>query len=733
MKKYLSNLFTELARKAKPAALVATTTLWLLMIGASGCSDSGGIVKAVEDADLKMTAGGLISPSSRADLQATYDGALRRYEANPDDFNKQDSAFIQSHAHFGLAMTRTWGLLQKLVDILDAGAFFESAFNLGSEQGDGGAGANCAILSELGDVELVLKTLLDTAVDPIVESLEVVATYPAFEMTLKSAGFPFPMFGARSVLDMSGTFGQAEVYGLLGMFRLAAGSATWLFAYEGLVSTLSSFLLVDFEPIDNNPAKFFNSNPCVGYQQGNPLLSPTFGVLRPDAAAALSASRVELAAGLHGLSTALKAMVAQGEKQNDRVLSVDCTGPYQPGCAWGESIVRSPGSSDSRFATFDNPTIEKSVGVLESFVLGFTQDIGLEELAAVIDKLRDSVRTDQIVHSKELLVSIIPDLLADASTAVTDWLGSVNIPALDSLDMPSLRLNVLFTAPPANLKSILPIYYTNNEQNETGGTHGRVLSDEVTKNGEDIAASDGVDGKGDYRETYRDANCDGWWNQRGDFVMQREVDAYRDVNGGGTPDSNEITNIGLKIGAPPESLFPGEVGVVGTFLDLNADGVPDRSFDNVLAASGQGSSDCGTGSYSVGWPGSVSDVWDGPIVKVVPTSGLPFGTPVTDASKVFGEHGWVDTGDNQVEFHGLGRWLGHYWPSRDPNNTALKESRRDGANGVYDESYMFFEDPSLGGVLLGRGETGKYSRESWSNGDLNKLISDMGSITDVLE
>ena len=101
----------------------------------------------------------------------------------------------------------------------------------------------------------------------------------------------------------------------------------------------------------------------------------------------------------------------------------------------------------------------------------------------------------------------------------------------------------MFSNPPGDLKALFPLTYSHDEafENLDDSDSVRTLKEEIKDKTRFLEKSDDDQRAGDYVDPWIDRNCDGWWNQRGDFITQREVDAWRDSeNGNGVPDGSEV-------------------------------------------------------------------------------------------------------------------------------------------------------------------------------------------------
>lgn len=691
-----------------------------LLVSLAGCSAVKTELDDIHFADDQLRNGGLEDPTTRAGIQARYDEALRRFEADPDRFSLAQGREIRSHAHFGLAMTRMWDLLDQMQEILQAGDYFRSVFPQDSDvQADT---VNCKILGQLGDTELVLRTLLNTAIVPIVSSLTEVTKYPEFSLDIARSFYRIPDFGENAGVDLSGEYSAAEVYLMLGGLQVISSGANFLFAYQELVDVLAAFLLVNFQAIDNNPAKFFNSNPCVNYGEGNPLLSADFGILRPDGVATLELSRQQLSAGLSSLALAVDAMRTppapddDGTENNLAGVEQDCAGDYAVGCRWGEGIVHNR-LGDSRFV-IDREGIQSGVSSLEAFVDQATPDVDLAALSDVIRQVQASVAGGKPVEALDLLGTLLPSILTESGRSI-EFLDA-QIPTVSYLNLPIVDFGAWFEYPPTDLKRILPLIYEVDEKYiDENPAPGRTPEIDIVEGRRVLRSSLSSD---DYEDTFWDVNCDGSWNQRGDLRMQRETEPFRDINFNGLIDrAQEVDNAKARIGDAQLHLYPAQIGVVGAFVDINADGRPDRSLDDARA--GLYSFECYAGyAAPVSWPGSTADpLYDQHYFSLL--AGGAYGLPATSGEAndpLPSAEGYANYETGAV----MGLVLGHYWPSADPNDVAsVSEAQTDRSNGTYDPQYFFFADPSLGGLLLGSSAQGA-SRDAWTNPDLNRLLSD---------
>lgn len=695
----------------------------MLVFGAA-CTQATTELDDIRSADEQLVNGGLEDPTTRSNIQARYDEALRRYESDPGRFSEAEGREIRSHAHFGLAMTRSWDLLDQLKEILQAGDYFSSVFPADSELQENQV--SCKILGQLGDTELVLRTLLDTAINPIADSLAQVAKYPEFSLDIARSFYAIEDFGENAGVDLSGEYSAAEVYLMLGGVQVLASGASFLFAYDELVDALAAFLLVNFTAIDGNPAKLFNSNPCLNYAEGNPLLQADFGILRADGVATIARSREQMVQGLSNLALAIDAMRAppaaddDGTTNNLAAVEDDCAGDYAPGCRWGEGLIHNR-QGDSRFR-LEREGIQSGVSSLEAFVDQATPDIDLAALSAVIGQIRTSVAGGAPVDALDLMTTLLPSILTSDGRSI-EFLNA-SIPTVSYLNLPIVDFGAWFDSPPTDLKRILPQTYDQDEVYlDENPAPGRTPEIAVVSGERILRSTLSAD---DYEDPFVDVNCDGGWNQRGDFRMQRETEPYRDVNFNGLIDrTQEVDSPNARIG--DARLYPSQIGVIGAFVDMDADGRPDRDLDDARA--GLYSFSCYAGyAAPVSWPGSTADpLYDQEYDSL--DAGQAYGVPATSGEprdELPNSGGYASYETGAV----MGLVLGHYWPASDPNDLAsVSEARTDRSNGSFDPVYFFFEDPSLGGLLLGPSGRGP-TADAWTNPDLNRLLSDFSDFVE---
>jgi len=122
-------------------------------------------------------------------------------------------------------------------------------------------------------------------------------------------------------------------------------------------------------------------------------------------------------------------------------------------------------------------------------------------------------------------------------------------------------------------------------------------------------------------------------------------------------------------------------------------------------------------SFPITFPGSISDPDYPPIYQLsltTPQENHPFGTLVTSplTGTFYFEDGSV-----------LGKVVGHYWFPRNWDLcTWPRYAERDPANGVQDENYFFFPDPTFQRILL-KDLSDRIDENGTSNAWFNRMIS----------
>lgn len=676
-----------------------------VILSLAGCAGGRSPVDLVDEADALLKAGGLEHAAVRVEMRSLYGEALRRAEAA--NLSSSEEARVRSHAHFGLAMNRIWDLADRVFEILEEGGVLAAL--RGEDDITTGRPAYCALFANFESLESLIQILLDTALVPVVEDLRAaVAADPNLSVPINRATYDLTALslerGLPNTLDLSGVYGGPDVLFLLGVVGLAAGAAEGSFAWRGLLPNLFLFSFAQAAPIDGQDAKLFNSNPCVDRaEDGNPLLDPDFGVLQPTGAESLARASTLVGTAFADIARALRR--ADEQPAVGHWIGRDSDG------TWGKGVLVGPSGKQrlSLQVSSGADTLLSAVVDLEALARAFLENlspqIDPESVAAALDGLAASVRGGKTWDMRTALAPILP--AGNLGVVVTAIRGTAStLGSLDDFETVHVDLSRLFTAPPGDLKALAPLFYLEDESFTDANGDGRRSHDAVpVRSDADYAST----------EPFVDLNCNGRWDQRGDLVVQPEYEPYVDDNRSGTREPSETR--------PIANVQPQTIGVVGTFLDVDADAIPDRPDldgvgDVVASASGRL---CAADS-PVTWPASSGDPDLGgfPLGLTDPADDAPYGEPITrpEVSALPYEDGTA-----------LGPVLGHYWPSPlfSPGDWP-RSARRDAANGTVDGTYMFFPDPTFGGILL-RDDAGKPDAGGTGNAWLNRFLTQWASVS----
>lgn len=699
---------------------------FLLALGISACSASGqDAVRLVEQADIKLQGidsgsaptGGLEHSSVRADMKGLYDEALRI--ADSVSLRPEDDRFVRSHAHFGLAMNRLFDVAERLEIIFDEGGVLAALRGESSEASVEGRQPYCALFADFDALQSIVELLLTTSLTPIIEDFRAALDAdPEITMEIKRARYDLGQFspeaGSNNYVEFAAVYSAPDIRLLLGGIELIAGALNFLFAYQDLFANLFLFSFVGDSPSHKQAAKLYNSNPCAeSAADGNPLLSPTFGVLIPEAAAKLEAARSNLHRGFTDIGIAFRG-AAQDEAASHLV------GRFGAGQAWATGIVKTP-AGEERFSLnvppgSDTPLsgVLRVVNLVKLFFTTATPLIDIDAFAAIFESAGEAIASAGMWDLKTAMDGIVPsgDLVGLIEVWSTQAGRASQVPSLTDLETVFLDFGVLFAAPPGDFRRFLPEYYLQDEPyDDVDGNGNRSLQASIN-----VGFSEA-----DYStsEPFIDINCNGRWDQRGDLIVQHEFEPFQDAN------LNGIFDIGES--GPRGNLPPASIGLIGAFLDVDADGQPDRPTvdGNTVITSSADPVLCGQ-SAPVTWPGGVSDLDLGQgRVELGASDAItsPYGFPFTVAT---GSSSNYETGVN------LGKVVGHYWPPRSFEFGSWPQfANMDPANGTTEKDYYFYADPTLGGWFI-RNIDGKPSPGASTNAWLNRLFSQWGAVFDSL-
>lgn len=680
----------------------------LLSFALSACEAGRSPKELVEAADARLRAGGLELPAVRVEMRSLYGEALRRVDGA--GLNAADEAWVRSHAHFGLAMNRIWDLADRVFEVLEEGGVLAA---LRGEQDDAsGRPAYCALFESFDALESLVKILLDTALVPVVQDLRAaVGADPGLRVVIDRATYNLSALsserGLSNTLDMAATYRGPDVLFLLGVVGLAAGAAEGSFAWRDLLPNILLFSFAAASPIDGQDAKVFNSNPCVDRaEDGNPLLNPNFGVLQPAGAEALARAAGLVRSAFADLAAAL--VRAEEQPALGGWVGRDSDGTWGTGILTGPAGKRRlelqvPSGSDNILSA-----VMAFEALARAFLANLTPQIEPGKVAEALSSLAASVDGRGAWDMRASLRSIVPAGSLGALVSAVKGTSS-SLGGLDEYETVHLDLSRLFAQPPGDLKALLPMFYLEDEPFTDADRNGR-RNHEATpvRRDSDYAST----------EPFIDVNCNGRWDQRGDIVLQPEHEPFIDENGSGAREASETR--------PIANAAPHTLGIVGTFVDVDADGIPDRPLiDGVSAATPVGIGRFCAAEAPVTWPAAAGDPDFGafPLGLTDPADGAPYGQPITrpEVAAITYEDGTA-----------LGPVLGHYWPS--PLFSVgdwPRAARRDPANGTVDHSYMFFPDPTFGGIVQ-RDDGGIPDAAGTTNAWLNRMLTQWARLTSEL-
>ncbi|RMF14801.1 MAG: hypothetical protein D6761_08850 [Candidatus Dadabacteria bacterium] len=700
-----------------------TRSIWSGLLAAlmlaGGCSaGAADAVRLVENADRNLAGtaagdsgiGGLEFPSVRADMKAQYDEALRIAETAA--LSDEQRRYVLSHAHFGLAMARLFDLFDRVMVIFEEGGVSAA---LRGDETSGQRPPYCALFDDFDALQSIVELLLETSLDPIIDDLRAtVAADPEFEMVILRARMdlsPLTSEPGANYFEWAATWGASDVRLLAGVAELLAGTLRVSFAWEDLFANLFLFSFVAAEPTFNQPAKLFNMNFCADdATSGNPLLNPEFGILRADGRSRLDAAAALLGEGLQDLAVAF-ANPAEADPERHLV------GAAGAGRAWGTGIVETPEGGD-RFNLVVSRNVQtpmQGVEQLMSNVIGVffssaSALIDIDDFAAAISDVATAVRGRSRWDVRTSFERIVPG--TGLRGLIESWTGisgaGAALPELDDFELPVIDFGVLFSSPPGDIRDVLPLYYLGDEPfTDANGDGVRNVESGIA-----IATSEE---DYDNTEPYQRFNCNGRWDQRGDLIIQHEYEPFEDQNGDGTFSAGE---------SGPQGTNASALGIVGAFVDEDADGVPDRGLVDGFAAAKPVQSSLCVGAAPVTWPGSEADPDFGRFALTLSEDTvLPYGRLVTQATISSAPYN---------DGSALGPVIGHYWPPRTFDYSGWPAAaNRDAANGRTDKNYYFFQDPTLGGWFI-RSKDGVAAPSASSNAWINRVLADVTALSDAL-
>lgn len=699
----------------------AVSLLALVAAVLVGCSQEQDPHKLVAEADALLVNGGIEDSKTRALAEQKYDRAIRII-CGEDNFYcvKSGSGSAPgtndhslAHAHFGLAFARSFDLVERIEQLYASGTILRprelGIGGDGDEDDDGGvlddtgddaaatAADDCQQQLNLPQLVPLLKTIVDTSLLPIVRDLRSVTNYPEFSIAYEKAFLDFGFLNPEAEDDLGINFGEAdgalakftvtEAYAALAVFRGITMVAEGIFSFNDLTQALIVFLPKIDLSAGVRPyelSKVLNSDPCTP----NPLFDASFGVLTE----AGRETFADIEAQLGALFTEQEAGFGAIFANKDAEALFDFKAKGQP---WATNMAKRIHTGD----TLDDSSIENLITIVTAL-------LSPDELAKAFGALKTGLKSGKTFD----LVAFVDD-----NADLKDLLDEREVD-LRALGIPALNFKRFFDNPIADLKSIAPLSFVESERVEYNVVekpgYFKVLPHETPL---------GDEGKTMF---FRDVNGDRHLNLRGDFIVHIEREAFYDEANDDAP-LKHVDNQAV------------DAGIVGAFWDADFNAFPDAGFEGLIPGTGADKVTAATG--------------------VLYRTAVTFTTGVTEPSEDETYRDYFDA--NQGDSNGcldyrpkrpqdswmkekrevcvteVGFVLGHVWPSPYPEvyaAPATSDSRRkDAANGVVDPVYMFYPNPSLNGVFEIEQSAGKY--QPFSNGDLNRFVSGMLSLGDVID
>jgi len=250
-----------------------------------GCAkeESCDPVAKVSSADGLLMDGGIEDTSIRSRALTLYTEAL---ECDPPA-KQSELEFVQSHAHFGLA----------LVSLFNTASLLDQAISSTGGTGTGQCGTSTQGEGGLS-FQSVVVPILKSTIEPIIGHLEEVTKYSDFSLRYSRANFTLLKATGTSPgisINLGGNYDLGEVYFFLGLVRIIEGAVDFLFAYDGIFDSILAGLT------------------CT---QGvtNPLLDPDFGKISADGTELLLETQRLLGGGFDAWT---KGMTAAMNRKSD--------------------------------------------------------------------------------------------------------------------------------------------------------------------------------------------------------------------------------------------------------------------------------------------------------------------------------------------------------------------------------------------------------------------------------
>ena len=552
---------------------------------------------------------------NREMVEKKYDQSLRKLDSGEYTFSTDEENLMRAKANFGIAFCRTWDLVDKLSGMMSAAS----------------SGGDSSI--DISKFMPLIKSISETSILPIIDLYQKAIWYGTqtnFSFKFDNAWMDLSQYFGEvtgaAVLDFSGKeIDVTDLYVLSALLKGIQGAIELSISYNGLIDVLASYMSYLSQTIDKT--KIFNSNP----NHVNPLLDPTFGILTSDGVDSLNMVQILLTGFFSDFRDAFTSLKLESDNQSDDLLNYSGTADtnqYTDGLSWGDGLlsivkINVPVSDKTTLGSL-HQTVEQLTVILPIFTQSFTLNIAsdmFEDLRASTN----SLEAQPFSVTYYIYKTKLDTLLTQTGIDINDY------------NLPGIRLAGLFRNTISDLKSVFPLWYTTSEPCKDSNQDGQVTLNECT-----------------------DVNHNGKWDQRGDIISQPEAEPCQDNNGNGLCDKDSEW-----------SKQDDDIGILGTFVDRDSNGLVDDGYEGYLVGKGDG-------FYTNG-----DDV-------------------DTDYGKKWGEI------------------IGHYWPDG---------SRSDESDGVVElDMYLFFPDPSFHGIIVPiTFDTGKtsysVSKKSMSNAQLNALLS----------
>jgi len=255
---------------------------------------------------------------------------------------------------------------------------------------------------------------------------------------------------------------------------LSAGIFT-VTSYEELLSNALMLLLVMDSIRFNTVAKWFNSNPCASSpQEGNPLLKPSFGVLRKEGTERLRKAHHFFREGMESIVLALeKSMEERGDRSlSRRLLVVRGNGePFWDGLVEVTKVSPIGVEKKEDRLSFQLPTgrkppalaLKKGYELLRFFLKSVTPYLPVEVVKDTLRRTLFSMDQTGLISIRSILKSFLPPGGLNELLTLFTRVTVSDLPSLNDLETPFLNVNRFFLAPIGDLKLVLPLFYLEDE------------------------------------------------------------------------------------------------------------------------------------------------------------------------------------------------------------------------------------------------------------------------------